>query len=591
MAAVDARWVPGGHGRQQGGRLMAPHAHRAPQLAALVVDIHEGRIGRRAFISRALALGLSLSAGEAIFRTYRAGAQEQAENPITVTVGGTPIAAMEEDLSNAAPGGIFRFGRGEESDNLDPVTTGLNTSIWFFMSIYDQLIRVGADGISLAPSLAENWEISDDGLTYTFHLRPNVLFSDGTPMTSADVLYSWVRAANDPEQHWTFTLTALKRDADGQVEGISAPDDSTIVVELAQPWSPFLSDVAMFNLSVVSKAFAEGQEERLVQECMGTGPFALGEWKKGESLSLVKNTHYWEEGLPLLDEVLVQLVPDDNARILQLQGGELDGMKDVPSSRVPELQLDPNLKVYQFPSTYTQYIVLNTREAPLDDAHARLALQYATDRQTLIDVVLFGVGIPATSFMPKGALYWNDTLPGFPYDPAKAREELAQSKTPEGFPLELKVVGGSADDQTLATALKDMWSQIGVDVTIAPTETSVFNEDFWSANFQAMSNYFTYDIIDPDEIVGFSVLPESSQAFQTGWANPEAQELARQGAAETDSAKREEIYFRIQELYNQDSPMVILYHKPYIDLTTTRVHNFSHPPTGQYVFTKTWIEQ
>jgi peptide/nickel transport system substrate-binding protein len=564
--------------------------NRTAQLANLTRQVHEERIDRRTFLTRSLALGLSLSAGNLIFRTYSARAQDETQSPITVTVGGTPIAAMEEDLSNATPGGTFRFGRGEDSDNLDPVTTGLNTSIWFFMSIYDQLIRVGADGISLVPSLAESWDVSDDGLTYTFHLRPNVAFSDGTPMTAQDVLYSWTRAANDPGKHWTFTLTALKRDADGKVQGITAPDDATVVVELAQPWAPFLSDVAMFNLSVISKAFAEGKEDRLVDECMGTGPFALGEWKRGESLSLVKNAHYWEEGLPLLDEIVVSLVPDDNARILQLQGGELDGMKDVPSSRVPELKTDPNLKVYQFPSTYTQYIVLNTRQAPLDDVHARRALQYATDRQTLIDVVLFGVGIPATSFMPKGALYWNDTLLGFPYDLEQAKQELAQSKTPSGFPLELEVLGGSADDETLGTALKDMWSKIGVDVTIAPTETSAFNDDFWKANFQAMSNYFTYDIIDPDEIVGFSVLPESSQAFQTGWVNTKAQDLARAGAAELDPAKRKAIYFQIQEIYNQDSPMVILYHKPYVDVTTVRVHNFNHPPTGQYVFTKTWIE-
>jgi peptide/nickel transport system substrate-binding protein len=458
------------------------------------------------------------------------------------------------------------------------------------MSIYDQLIRVSADGISLEPALAESWDISDDGLTYTFHLRPNVSFSDGTPMTSQDVLYSWTRAANDPEKHWTFTLTALKRDANGQVQGLTAPDENTVVVELAQRWAPFLSDVAMFNLSVISKAFAQGNEDRLKQECMGTGPFALKEWKKGVSLSLVKNPHYWEEGLPLLDEVVVSLIPDDNARILQLQGGELDGMKDVPSSRVPELQADPNFKTYQFPSTYTHYIVLNTRKPPLDDVHARRALQFATDRQTLIDVVLFGVGVPATSFMPKGALYWNDTLPGFPYDLTQAQAEMAQSKTPNGFPLELKVLAGSADDEALATAIKDMWGQIGVDVTIAPTETSTINADFFAANFEAMSNYFTYDIIDPDEIVGFSVLSDSADAFETGWVNSEAQKLAHEGAAETDPAKRQAIYFRIQELFNQDSPMVILYHKPYVDVTTTKVHNFSHPPTGQYVFTKTWID-
>ena len=161
-------------------------------------------------------------------------------------------------------------------------------------------------------------------------------------MTSDDVVYSWTRAANDPGQQWTFVLTALQRDADGQVQGISAPDENTVVVELAQPWAPFLSDVAMFNMSVISRAFAEGNEERLATECMGTGPFALGEWRKGESLRLVKNPNYWEEGLPLLDEVLVTLVPDDNARILQLQGGELDGMMDVPFSRVAERNTEPS---------------------------------------------------------------------------------------------------------------------------------------------------------------------------------------------------------------------------------------------------------
>src|SRR3954470_4265358 len=464
---------------------------RTEQLAQLARQIHEGNISRRAFIGRALALGVSLSAANTIFRTYRAGAQDQAENPITVTVGGTPIPAIEPDLSNATPGGTLRFGRAVDSDNLDPVTNDGNVNIWYFMNIYDQLVQVGADGISLVPGLAESWEVSEDGLTYTFHLRPNVLFSDGSPMTSADVLYSWVRAANDPEQHWTFTLTALKRDANGQVEGISAPDDTTVVVELAQPWAPFLSDVAMFNMSVISKAFAEGHEDRLTTECMGTGPFALKEWKKGEFLSLVKNEHYWEENLPLLDGVDVMLVTDDNARILQLQGGELDGMKDVPFSRVPELQLDPNLKVYQFPSTYTQYILFNTRNAPLDDVHARRALQYATDRQTLVDVVLFGFGGPATSFMPKGTLYWNDTLEGYPYDPAKAQEELGQSKPPNGFPLEIKTRAGSPNDDTLATALKDMWSQIGVELTITPEESTVLDEDYHTFKFEAMSTGWT----------------------------------------------------------------------------------------------------
>src|SRR5215217_5509304 len=178
---------------------MHPRPERTEKLAQLTRQIHDRTISRRAFVARALALGLSVSASDTIFRTYRAGAQDQAENPITVTVGGTPIAAVETDLTNATPGGTMRFGRAEDSDNLDPVTNDGNSNIWYFMSIYEQLVNVGVEGVSLVPGLAESWDVSEDGLTYTFHLRPNVLFSDGTPMTSEDVLFSWVRAANDPE--------------------------------------------------------------------------------------------------------------------------------------------------------------------------------------------------------------------------------------------------------------------------------------------------------------------------------------------------------------------------------------------------------
>src|SRR5262245_15941783 len=212
-------------------------------------------------------------------------------------------------------------------------------------------------------------------------------------------------------------------------------------------------------------------------------------------------------------------------------------------------------------------------------------------RPTLVDVVLFGAGIPATSFMPKGTLYWNDALEGYPYDPAKAQEELAQSKTPNGFQLEIKTRAGSPDEETLATALKDMWGQIGVELTITPEEASVLDEDYHTFKFQATTSGWTNDIVDPDELVAYGVSYESSEAYGTGWQNPEAQDLAEKGAAELDPAKRKEMYFRIQQLMNDDAPILSLYYVPYIDVTTTKVHNLQHPPTGQYVFMKTWIEQ
>src|SRR4029079_15617137 len=133
---------------------------------------------------------------------------------------------------------------------------------------------------------------------------------------------------------------------------------------------PFLSDVAMFNMAVISEAWASGNEGRLVDEPMGTGPFALADWQKGQAITLARNEHYWGEDLPYLDEIIVSVVPDDNARVIQLQSGELDAIGDVPSSRLTELQGDPSLNVMAFPSSYIQYVTLNNREAPLDDVNA-----------------------------------------------------------------------------------------------------------------------------------------------------------------------------------------------------------------------------
>ncbi len=577
---------------------MNERRRRSDELAGLVLGITEGRVDRRQFTKRALALGLSLPAIGTILTTYSAGAATRAQdatetpsNPITITVGGTPIAVTGEDTSGATPGGTMRFARAEDSNNLDPVTNDGNVNIWIFMNVYDQLIRVAPDGAILEPGLAEKWEISEDGKTYTFHLRQGVKFSDGTPLKASDVLFSFVRAANDPAETWTFTLTALQRDAKKQVQGITTPDDQTVVIELAQPWAPFLSDVAMFNMSIISEAFAKGKEDRLTQECMGTGPFVMAEWRKGEALRLTKNPNYWEEGLPFLDEIQVSVVPDDNNRILQLQGGEIDGMYDVPPSQVPTLKQDANLKVIEFPSTYSIYVTWNHRKAPFDDVNARLALEYATDKKTLIDVVLFGAGIEATTFMPKGALYFNDTLSGFPYSVDKAKEYLAKSKTPQGFKLELQTNAGSAEDDQLAAVLKDMWSKIGVDLEISPLERSVALDNYRNNAFQAQTNGWTNDIVDPDELVAYAVLPESSEAFHTGWSNPEAIDLAKKGPLELDPVKRKEIYFRIQELFNEDAAMLLLYQKPYVDVTTTKIHNFGHPPTGQWDWRKTWLEQ
>jgi peptide/nickel transport system substrate-binding protein len=504
--------------------------------------------------------------------------------PVTVNQNVTAAPATEQPAAAPAgtAGGTFTFGRSSDSDNLDPVTQDGNVDIWIFMSIYDQLVRVNDTGTGLEPALAEKWDVSPDGLTYTFHLRKGVVFSDGTPLKASDVKFSINRAKTNKKSGWTFTLEPLK--------DISTPDDSTVVMTLNQPWAPFLSDIAMFNASILSEAFVTKiGEDKLVEQTMGTGPFSLVEWKKGEYITLKKNDKYWEQGLPYLDQIKIVVVPDDNNRILQLQGGQIDGMYDVPLNRVADLEKDPNFVVNKFISTYNNFIALNTRNPPLNDVKVRQALNYATDKQALIKVVNFGIGEVSNSFMPNGALYWNKDQPGYPFDVEKAKALIKESSIPNGGKIAIQVQAGRASALQLATALKEMWSQIGIDLDIQQLEQAVATDNYRNNKFEANATGWTNDIIDPDELVSYAILPEQVQNYHTGWTNQEAIDLANKGRAVLDDAERRKIYYRIQEIHMQDAPFIYLFTLPYVDVLKKNVKGFFHHPMGQWVFSKTSI--
>lgn len=548
-----------------------------------------GRVSRRRFLQRmagagiASALGPLLAACGAPQASQTSGSTSATAapgGPITVDQNQTAAAIQPTAMTTGTAGGSFTFSRADDSDNLDPVTQDGNKDIWILMSVYDQLVRVNDAGTKIEPALAEKWEIAKDGLTYTFHLRPGVMFSDGTPLKASDVKYSLNRAKTNKKSGWTFSLDPLK--------DIATPDDATVVLTLAQPWAPFLSDLAMFNSSVISEAFATKiGEEKLVEQMMGTGPFTLAEWKKGEYILLKKNDKYWTKGLPYLDEIKITTVPDDNSRILQLQGGQIDGMYDVPLNRVAELEKDTKLTVNKFTSTYNNFVALNVRNAPLNDVKVRQALNYATDKQTLIKVVNFNIGEISNSFMPNGALYWNQDQTGYPFDLEKAKALIKESTIPNGGKIAIQIQAGAASALQLVTALKDMWSKIGIDLDIQQLEQAVVTDNYRGNKFEAYATGWTNDIIDPDELVSYAIIPEAFENYHTGWMNPEAIDAAKKGRSTLDDAERRKLYYRVQELHMQDAPFVYLYVLPYVDVLATKVKGFLHHPMGQWSWVNT----
>ena len=264
--------------------------------------------------------------------------------------------------------------------------------------IFEGLVKSNDDGTAVVPCLAESWDISEDGLTYTFHLKQGVKFSDGNPVTGEDWAWSILRV-KDIEAPFKFSVEAI--------EDVTAPDDNTLVIKLKEPWAPILGDLSMVNVSVQEKAYYEkvGQEV-YSQKPIGTGPYIVKEWKKGEYLLLEKNPYYHIEGLPKTEELKFVIVLDDNTRVLQLEAGQLDVATYVPFSKMKELGDNPNLVAVAIPITEVDMIVLNNTKKPLDDPKVRLALEYGTDKQTMLDFVSFGYGEVTTNLLTKSGLFF-----------------------------------------------------------------------------------------------------------------------------------------------------------------------------------------
>ena len=310
----------------------------------------------------------------------------------------------------------------------------------------------------------------------------------------------------------------------------------------------------------------------------------MKEWKRGESMLLVKNPYYWDAANISMDEILIKTIPDDNTRIIALQAGEVDAINYRPFNRVNELKTDPNLTVLTFPSTYTASITLNMRNEPLNDVKVRTALAYAIDRQALIDAINFGVGEVATTFRPRGSLYYNTDLEGWPFDLEKAQALMQEAGYPDGFKITVQIVTGSESSLQLATLIKDMWSKLGVDLVIEPLESGLWNQSYYDNNFELQFNYWTDDIPDPSESVNYSVVYDTAESFHTGFQNDEIDQLAADALKTPDGPEREAMYKRIQEIFNEEVPFIPLYHNPFLVITRSNVQNFYQTPLGTYIW-------
>ncbi len=499
-------------------------------------------------------------------------------------------------------GGTLVYGRYADSLFLDPVLNDANVDIWILSNIYDTLILPTDNGQGLKPGLATAWKIAPDGLSVTLTMRDGIKFSDGTPITTEDVKWSLERAADPKNGIWQFLVDSIA--------SVAATDAKTVTITLKHPDPAILSALTVFNTAIMPEKQFEAtagatdadKAKAFGEHPIGSGPFKFVSWDKGSDMKLAKNPFYWDKGedgqpLPYLDGIDFQVIPDDATRILKLQSGEMQGAEFIPYSRVDELKGDDKLNMDLFPSTRVEYVSLNVRpqingkDNPLSNEKVRQALNYATNKDAIIQIVTRGVGTPMTSYMSKATPMHVGSTPLYPVDVAKAKQLLTDAGFPNGFELTLLILAGNQDEIGIGTSLQQMWGAIGVKLDMQQVDNATRTDQYRKGTFQMRLAAWTDDIADPNEITSYFAYSPTIDALHSGWKNPDVDKLFVASQSEIDPAKRAAEYAQIQQIFNATGPIVPLYETPYPVALTKNVNGFIQIPLGNNIFRATWLSK
>ena len=495
---------------------------------------------------------------------------------------GGSATAQDASATPVVGGSLSMSLADSDATSFDPPVPPDNMSIWTMLMFYDQLLRPAPDGKSLEPGLATDWSASADGLTYTFHLR-DATFHDGTPVTASDVAFCIDRAAHLQGGSWVFLFAAI--------DTIEAPDPKTVVFHLKSVWAPFEADIALFGASVFPKAAYEAQGDALFNKPIGSGPFIFDSWDKGNQIVVKKNPNYWDAGKPYLDQITFKVVPDSNSRLLQFQGGDLDIATSVPYNQIDALKSNPDYTYIENTVARIDYVAINVTRAPFDDKNLRQAMNYAVNKDAIIQNVLFGAAKPANTYLPLMAFH-DDSVPGYPYNLDKAKQLVAQSAGKDGFSGTLWTIAGDAVAAQVCQLVANDLSQIGGNISIQSEDGNAnLDRVFKTHDFDFNIGYYTTDIIDPDELTGFAVASDGgNDAVGTGYKSDAVDALIHQAQKETDVAKRQDLYNQAQQMQSDDAPFIFLYYPGGRTVTSSKVKNFSILPTGNYRLWEVWKE-
>ena len=439
---------------------------------------------------------------------------------LCMAVSMTSFAADKSDIVVAVDADV---------DTLHPTDFSTTVELGVLNQIYDTLLYYSPDGTKdPEPRIAESYEISDDGLDYTFHLRDDVTFHDGTPVTADDVVFSIE----------LYKASEYQGSQISMLSSVEATDEHTVVCHLDAPYSPFLQGIC--SPMIASKAYYESSEDDFVNNPIGTGPYKFVSRAKGSNIKLEANEDYYR-GAPEIKEVTFEVIPDSSTKAIALQTGEVN-FAEIDSATKPQLEANPAITIAEVPTSAFSYIAMNTEKEPFNDVKVRQAINYAIDRDNLVAVCYDGEAEVNSNICAKERFGYSDDQFQYTYDPEKAKELLAEAGIET--PYDLGEILVAEKYSNLATVIQNDLKAVGLDVTISVKEFNSYISDLQNGSYgitalnmtlegdtQTLEMEFTSDYI--------------GIANNARYYDEEMDKLFEQARTETDNDKRAEIFNEI----------------------------------------------
>ncbi|MFA5551813.1 MAG: ABC transporter substrate-binding protein [Trueperaceae bacterium] len=476
-------------------------------------------------------------------------------------------------------GGTLVAAWAQDPVGLDPHITSARSSLQVLENVLDTLVVLDADQ-NVNPSLAESWDVSDDGLVWTFTLRQNAAFSNGRGLTAADVVYTYDRMLDPATASGQAYLLA-------GVTDVQAEGDYTVAFTLAAPNPAFLSKLA--SSKAVGIIARESVEDGTINTSpIGTGPFMITDFQPGIQLTLERNPYYWQEGLPYLDSVQIRVITDESVRRSALVSGDVDWAISVPAQAIEELKGRDDVVVDEVPAGAYWYIGVNTMHEPLDDVRVRQAIAWAINREQIAEVATFGTALATQDPIPASS-GWATNYAPYSQDLEQAAALLAEAGYADGFTMEIMPTTQYEESVRIAQMLQAQLAPLNITTTIRTLEWAEWLQEQGDGNYDTFVCSWNGNI-DPDDF--FYAQQKTGEVFNfTGYSNATVDELLAEGRQTAEADERREVYARINRIVVDEAPYIYLYNPLEINAYRTDVMGYQARPDQAIQFTETWLDR